>query len=1047
MACWEIVRLIRESASFWRSYRSFPSFQLLPSSGNLEIAGKSTDCLASQPLNGISCNSNTQTHGRNNAPAPNATASADGSVQNKLLDDEEDPIKARKAKQAKLLKDGRPLPNRQRSSSLSNPSSKAAKQFGVFETSRAEEDQTALPRSTPYSYTQEDLQARYATRQAFSQRKAPQLLLTLPGASLQIARPITSSTARSSPLVKSQTRPSTPSRSVKSVRRNSTSAVETSSTPLTDVPPEVLQTSKPPQEEQPEAAASSVEVSTDAPLTDQPVAQSSSPAHIMGYPPSLPSFAQQPSGNDAPFAQYVKVVTAHQDLSRLRTFTQLYRQHPEGFTSSRHGHLMGALNDQHAYADVSAEISALWDDFSKHDMVPDKYAHGAIIAMLARRSQTTDRLLKNQQLRNNAAKLGGAAEQWSQGLLYDLSGPAGDASTDSMHSEASLAALKQQTDEDYASARKLLFSLGQEGREISGKTLRTFLAAASTRGDIDAALTAFGFLERGPGVGHSRADAQCFKYLLLTYVKAGEKQGAQTVFSAFKRGKGRIDTRRPDYAALLDSEEVTSEAAQTGGEGYLPRDSDIHVWNAMVYGNVMFGEGPSALQLLEDMMTPSKKAAPEPDNLTLLSLIQGFSESGDLESAFRWASKIHATPAPADLPQPPPRLEDTLNTIIAAAPTASNADIGKIQDAANLTPLLAGLGFHVRLLAGTATPSVKQTSETSPSSISPIPSPSSSQAQSSFDLGSVFSDPTVRSQTMSITPPPLLQNLVPEAETVQLDLVLSMKLDDMYKTSMDPIAIYGIVKSARRDGVHAYPETLGRLIEKLATVNAVTELEDLYLIAYNNLRSLPTQAEQTSSWAYLEDRMLIAMAKLGELGKAAMHRDRLLEAGAAPSADSYAAMITSAKDTTDDATVALELFEEARRFGVVPNLFLFNILISKLSRARRTHLALSYFEQMKSIGLRPSAVTYGSVIAACCRTGDEKAATFLFNEMTRSPGFRPRVPPYNTMMQFFVNTQPNREKALMYFDAMLRAKVAPTAHTYKLLLDAYGSIQPGARPF
>jgi hypothetical protein len=47
-------------------------------------------------------------------------------------------------------------------------------------------------------------------------------------------------------------------------------------------------------------------------------------------------------------------------------------------------------------------------------------------------------------------------------------------------------------------------------------------------------------------------------------------------------------------------------------------------------------------------------------------------------------------------------------------------------------------------------------------------------------------------------------------------------------------------------------------------------------------------------------------------------------------------------------------------------------------------------------------------------------------------------------MQFFVNTQPNREKALMYFDAMLRAKVAPTAHTYKLLLDAYGSVQPGA---
>lgn len=87
--------------------------------------------------------------------------------------------------------------------------------------------------------------------------------------------------------------------------------------------------------------------------------------------------------------------------------------------------------------------------------------------------------------------------------------------------------------------------------------------------------------------------------------------------------------------------------------------------------------------------------------------------------------------------------------------------------------------------------------------------------------------------------------------------------------------------------------------------------------------------------------------------------------------------------------------------------------------------------------------THPRLDIACCRTGDEKAATFLFDEMVRAPGFRPRVPPYNTMMQFYIATQPSREKALSYFDAMLRARVAPTGHTYKLLLDAYGSIQDG----
>lgn len=805
---------------------------------------------------------------------------------------------------------------------------------------------------------------------------------------------------------------------------------------------------------------------------------------------------------DTHFFNYVRNLYATQDVSRLRTFCKLYRQ--QGFDANqasaivsarRHSHLMAAFTALQAYADVSPEITELWEDFAKFEnMHPDKTAHSSIVETLANRSLATDRVLKNQQLRNNAARLAKAADQWSQGQLHHLSGATetveaeaagrtggAESTGNAMHSEASLAALKQQSDEDYGSARGILGTLGQEGRELAVRSLKAVLAAASTRGDIDTALTAFGFIERRPSPGISLADAQCFKHLLLTYVKAGELKGVRTVFDAFKRGKGRIDpsafgsqARGSAYEHLQNAQgsgSAVESAASMGSPEYLHADADVHVWNAMIYGNVMLGEGPAGLELLENMMasstpssdvspSPSSKkqktgSTPSPDNATLLSLIQGFSESGDLESAFRWAGKIHSTPPPDDLPQPPPRLEDTLNTIIAAAPAASDADIGKMQNAANLTSLLSGLGAHVRLLAGlidtqhsTAAAGASSAGLAASASSSFPGSPtgssiSSSQAQSSFELGSVFSDPTVRSQTLSITPPPLLQNLVPEADVVPLDLVLSMKLDDMYKTAMNPLEIYGIVKSARREGVHAYPETLARLIERLAAAGLVTELEDLYLIAYNNLRSLPTQTEQTSSWAYLEDRMLIAMAKLGELGKAAMHRDRLLQAGAAPSADSYAAMITSAKDTTDDATVALELFEEARRFGVVPNLFLFNILISKLSRARRTHLALSYFEQMKAIGLRPSAVTYGSVIAACCRTGDEKAATFLFREMVNSPGFRPRVPPYNTMMQFFVQTQPNREKALKYFDAMLRARVMPTGHTYKLLLDAYGSIAPG----
>ena len=46
------------------------------------------------------------------------------------------------------------------------------------------------------------------------------------------------------------------------------------------------------------------------------------------------------------------------------------------------------------------------------------------------------------------------------------------------------------------------------------------------------------------------------------------------------------------------------------------------------------------------------------------------------------------------------------------------------------------------------------------------------------------------------------------------------------------------------------------------------------------------------------------------------------------------------------------------------------------------------------------------------------------------------------MIQFYAQSQPDRAKALSYFEAMVKARVQPTAHTYKLLLDLYGSLQP-----
>ena len=46
------------------------------------------------------------------------------------------------------------------------------------------------------------------------------------------------------------------------------------------------------------------------------------------------------------------------------------------------------------------------------------------------------------------------------------------------------------------------------------------------------------------------------------------------------------------------------------------------------------------------------------------------------------------------------------------------------------------------------------------------------------------------------------------------------------------------------------------------------------------------------------------------------------------------------------------------------------------------------------------------------------------------------------MMQFYLQTRPNREKVLHYYSALVNSGVPPSAHTYKLLLDAYHTLPP-----
>lgn len=275
-----------------------------------------------------------------------------------------------------------------------------------------------------------------------------------------------------------------------------------------------------------------------------------------------------------------------------------------------------------------------------------------------------------------------------------------------------------------------------------------------------------------------------------------------------------------------------------------------------------------------------------------------------------------------------------------------------------------------------------------------------------------------------------------ESVSVRVDRVQNAfvaQFTPLVRNGISPSAAYERFEAGRAKGLYPRLETIAQLIGVLGRERELEKVRELYTAAQLALQTFENDKEyQSHAWCLIEDSMIIALAHSGEVNAAHVHRARIIEHGGVPSADAYGALIHNVKDTTDDAHNAMALFHEARDRGVTPNIFLYNTTISKLAKARKADDALSLFYEMKANGIRPSSVTYGAVIAACCRVGDVASAETLFAEMSAQHAFRPRVPPYNTMMQLYTTTRPDRARALHYFDAMVAAGIQPSAHTYKV---------------
>ncbi|KAI7827392.1 hypothetical protein BC939DRAFT_475283 [Gamsiella multidivaricata] len=222
-----------------------------------------------------------------------------------------------------------------------------------------------------------------------------------------------------------------------------------------------------------------------------------------------------------------------------------------------------------------------------------------------------------------------------------------------------------------------------------------------------------------------------------------------------------------------------------------------------------------------------------------------------------------------------------------------------------------------------------------------------------------------------------------------------------------------------------------------------TNYQELYQLAMHSVEAIQDMTHRRAAEYEVYNAMLVANATLGDMAAAKRNYDDIVNLGQFPDATGYATLlIATTTGAIDEAHDALRILEEVKRHNIKPNIFFYNVVIGKLSRGRKIERVLEVYEDMIMQSIRPNAITYGTLISACTRVGSEDMARNLFKEMTNSPNYHPRQGPHNAMIQFYVRQKKDRNAALEYYQDMLQRKLAPTEHTYTLLIEAFACIAP-----
>ncbi|KAK9475881.1 hypothetical protein V1514DRAFT_338671 [Lipomyces japonicus] len=310
----------------------------------------------------------------------------------------------------------------------------------------------------------------------------------------------------------------------------------------------------------------------------------------------------------------------------------------------------------------------------------------------------------------------------------------------------------------------------------------------------------------------------------------------------------------------------------------------------------------------------------------------------------------------------------------------------------------------------------------------------------------------------------LLEERKLQQDLLQYDVQSSRELVRLLYIDAPYTYLSQVISQTYDQGRTLSPAAIVKFVEWCGIHQRPVEAEELYRLAEATIPPVQFQPALALTWSSIYNAMIgmyfrcesrdtyVFRAEVEDLKR------RMNEMGLYPDANAYANMIMklNCADPSKEADLAVKLFSESTSYGVMPTTFLYNVLLSKLSKARRLPNVLAYFKEMSTLGVKCSSVTYGTVITACCRANEAELAERMFEEMEAAPDYKPRVAPFNSMIQFYLELETinqndrldklqNKNRALQYFKRMKELNLGPSSRSYLLLIGAFDTIEPTDR--